>query len=109
VNLAKPHFRRARVERAYLRRQSEDPMPPGGAPDLATREAMRFALLRLPPRQRAAIVLRFYEDLSKRRTAELLGCRPGTVKSLVSQGAGSPAQVHPPRAELDEEQDVDRL
>lgn len=31
-------------------------------------------------------VLRFYEDLSERETAELLRCRPGTVKSLVSRG-----------------------
>jgi len=30
--------------------------------------------------------LRFYEDLSDAQTAELIGCRPGTVKSLVSRG-----------------------
>jgi RNA polymerase sigma factor (sigma-70 family) len=40
----------------------------------------------LPPRQRAALVLRFYEDLSERQIAEILRCRPGTVKSLVSRG-----------------------
>jgi RNA polymerase sigma factor (sigma-70 family) len=40
----------------------------------------------LPDRQRAALVLRFYEDLSEQRIAEVLGCRPGTVKSLVSRG-----------------------
>jgi RNA polymerase sigma factor (sigma-70 family) len=47
---------------------------------------MRRALLGLPPRQRAAIVLRFYEDLSEGDTASLLRCRPGTVRSLVSRG-----------------------
>jgi RNA polymerase sigma factor (sigma-70 family) len=41
---------------------------------------------RLSARQRAAIVLRFYEDLSEAQIAELLRCRPGTVKSLVSRG-----------------------
>jgi RNA polymerase sigma factor (sigma-70 family) len=44
------------------------------------------ALGRLSKRQRAAIVLRFYEDLSEFSVAEILGCRPGTVKSLVSRG-----------------------
>lgn len=54
--------------------------------DLTTRELLWDALQSLPPRQRAAIVLRFYEDLSEARTAELLGCAPGTVKSQVHAG-----------------------
>jgi RNA polymerase sigma-70 factor (sigma-E family) len=40
----------------------------------------------LSPRRRAAIVLRFYLDLSVDETAEVLGCSPGTVKSLCSRG-----------------------
>jgi RNA polymerase sigma factor (sigma-70 family) len=47
---------------------------------------MRVALLELSDRQRAAIVLRFYEDLSEAQIAEVLRCRPGTVKSLISRG-----------------------
>jgi RNA polymerase sigma factor (sigma-70 family) len=43
-------------------------------------------LLELPYRQRAAIVLRFYSDLSEAEIAEVLGCRPGTVGSLVHRG-----------------------
>jgi RNA polymerase sigma factor (sigma-70 family) len=43
-------------------------------------------LRRLPDRQRMAVVLRFYEDLSEAEIAELLGCRPGTVKSLIHRG-----------------------
>lgn len=35
----------------------------------------------LPPRQRAAVVLRYYEELTERETAEILGCSVGTVKS----------------------------
>jgi RNA polymerase sigma-70 factor (sigma-E family) len=44
------------------------------------------ALAKLPMRQRAALVLRYYEDLSEADIAETLGVRPGTVKSLLSRG-----------------------
>jgi RNA polymerase sigma factor (sigma-70 family) len=46
---------------------------------------MHAVLLRLRQRQRAAIVLRFYEDLSDVQAAEVLRCSPGTVRSLVSR------------------------
>jgi RNA polymerase sigma factor (sigma-70 family) len=49
-------------------------------------ERIREALLRLPDRQRAALVLRFYEDLSEGQAAQILRRRPGTVRSLVSRG-----------------------
>jgi RNA polymerase sigma-70 factor (sigma-E family) len=38
-------------------------------------------VMTLPPRQRAAVALRFYEDLTEAQTAEILGCSIGTVKS----------------------------
>jgi RNA polymerase sigma factor (sigma-70 family) len=44
------------------------------------------ALVHLPYRQRAALVLRFYEDRPDLEIAELLGCRPATVRSLVHRG-----------------------
>lgn len=43
-------------------------------------------LQQLPPRQRAAIVLRYYEDLTEVQTADAMGCAVGTVKSQVSAG-----------------------
>ena len=43
------------------------------------------AIGRLPKRQRAVVVLRYYEDLSEAGTADLLGCSRGTVKSQLSK------------------------
>jgi len=44
------------------------------------------AVQRLPERYRTALALRFYADMSEAQMAENLGCRPGTVKSLVHRG-----------------------
>lgn len=49
------------------------------------RAVVRQALAVLPPRQRAVIVLRYYEDLTETQTAGLLGCSVGTVKSQASK------------------------
>jgi RNA polymerase sigma-70 factor (sigma-E family) len=87
VNLANSHFRRRRVEREYLRRTAAEPAVVASlAHDTDRRDELWTDLQRLPARQRAAIVLRIYEDLPEARVAEILGCRPGTVRSLVSRG-----------------------
>lgn len=81
VNLANSHFRRRAIERLHLAVQAE----PGEATqtDPSDRLALREAIVRLPVRQRTALVLRFYEDLPEREIAELMRCRTGTVKQLV--------------------------
>lgn len=85
VNLATSHFRHRRVERAYLDRVAAAPAADTNSNDDLD-ESMHRVLLGLPQRQRAAIVLRFYEDLSDVQTAAVLECSPGTVRSLVSRG-----------------------
>jgi RNA polymerase sigma-70 factor (sigma-E family) len=51
-----------------------------------SRDRLRRALATLPPRQRAAVVLRHYVDLDEATTARTLGCSVGTVKSQTSKG-----------------------
>ncbi|MDX3670541.1 SigE family RNA polymerase sigma factor [Streptomyces europaeiscabiei] len=51
-------------------------------------DAMWRAIMKLPARQRAMVVLRYYEDLSEVQTAEVLGVSVGTVKSAVSRALG---------------------
>jgi len=86
VNLANSHFRRKRLERAYVERLKQAPSPEVEADDPGMRDDLWRRLQALPERQRAALILRFYEDLSEQRIADVLGCRPGTVKSLLSRG-----------------------
>ncbi len=75
-------WRRRRV------RESADARVPADREDVATptdgvapRLVLRAALLRITPRQRAVLVLRFYDDLTEQQTAAVLGCSVNTVKS----------------------------
>ncbi|WP_405972894.1 SigE family RNA polymerase sigma factor [Streptomyces sp. NBC_00988] len=69
-----------------------EPETAGGAEDPAEQQALHDAMWRaiakLPERQRAMVVLRYYEDLSEVQTAEVLGVSVGTVKSAVSRALG---------------------
>lgn len=88
-----PYLRRAVVSRctSWLRRlileRRHGAMSSGGPPPLlppdGTTTAVRAALARLSPRQRSVVFLRYYLDLPVDEIAVTLGCRPGTVKSLL--------------------------
>lgn len=86
VNLHTSQLRRRRLERAYLERERGGARPePAAMPDLGVREELWIALLALPARQRVAVVLRYYEDLSERETADALRCSLAAVKSLIAR------------------------
>ena len=76
-------------QKAYRRRESVmDVLPEraaaAGEDELVNHDEVWRALQGLPPRQRAVVVLRYYEDLSEQQIADVLRCRPGTVKSQAS-------------------------
>jgi RNA polymerase sigma-70 factor (sigma-E family) len=75
--------------RSSSERPTDSPPETGMADPAGTvdeRRRLIAALRLLPPRQRAAVVLRFYEDFSEAETARMLGCTIGNVKSLTSRG-----------------------
>lgn len=90
VNTRTSQWRKRKVDEFAC---EELPEPAGlPAPDPAEEQvlhdAMWRAVMKLPDRQRAMVVLRYYEDLSEVQTAEVLGVSVGTVKSAVSRALG---------------------
>jgi len=67
------------------------------------RAPMYAALRDLPPRQRAVVVLRFFDDLTEAQTADVLGCSVGTVKSQAAKALTKLRAAAPLRGLLDEE------
>jgi len=82
LNRCTSWVRRRQVERKYAPRGG----PPAAPAADADAAAVRAALVRLRPRQRAAVFLRYYLDRPEDGIADALGCRPGTVKSLLHRG-----------------------
>lgn len=90
-----PYVRRVIVNAAISRARrrailsiiptNRPPERPARVADVDLRHVLMEALRALPPRQRAVVVLRYWEDLSETQTAEVLGCSVGTVKSQASK------------------------
>jgi RNA polymerase sigma-70 factor (sigma-E family) len=86
VNLCMSYHRREKVARTYAERErarASGRAPASELPDVATTDEIRTALADLPTRQRTAIVLRFYADLTEAQMADSLGCSVGAARQLV--------------------------
>ncbi|CAN5590640.1 N/A [soil metagenome] len=114
-NLARSQLRRRLAERRAHARSGR-PATTSWNVDVAGVLVVRAAVAALPPRQRQAVVLRYFGDLSTDQTAAATGCRPGTVKAHLHQalanlraagltgidaepGPRGPAPMHSPRSE----------
>jgi RNA polymerase sigma-70 factor (sigma-E family) len=86
-NLAADGWRRRGAwQRTFTLLRGQDAAPGTDAvAEVDLRDALVRLLVQLPPRQRAVIVLRYWEQLSEAETAALLGCSAGTVKSATSR------------------------
>ncbi|GAA1617863.1 SigE family RNA polymerase sigma factor [Kribbella sancticallisti] len=76
-----------------------EPDPSDPLAMLENRLLITQALAELPERQRACVVLRYFDELSVDETAEVLGCRPGTVKSQTLRALDK-LRLHPALADL---------
>ena len=87
VNLAKNDLRRRSVQRRFLETHGhESNGDVSWMPDVAERDELHHNLMELPYRQRAALVLRYCEDLTEAEVADALGTSTKAVRSLVGRG-----------------------
>jgi RNA polymerase sigma-70 factor (sigma-E family) len=98
VNLAHKTHRRRGIERRYLEKQQG---PEAVVPhrDYETSDELWQRLQLLPKRQRTAIVLRYYEDLTEHQAAEVMGCSETAIASLVQRALGT-LRKNAPAAEV---------
>ncbi|HEX3005713.1 MAG TPA: SigE family RNA polymerase sigma factor [Angustibacter sp.] len=78
----------------------------GPEDDVTTRVTLRAALDRLTPKQRAVLVLRYYEDLTEPQVAQVLGVGVGTVKSQARHALRRLRELAPELADLDPQPDL---
>jgi RNA polymerase sigma-70 factor (sigma-E family) len=87
-HLAADNWRRQGAWRRQLRllRPGLDPVAADPLAEVELRDSLVRLLMQLPPRQRAAVVARYWEELSEAEAAAVLGCSVGTVKSATARG-----------------------
>jgi RNA polymerase sigma-70 factor (sigma-E family) len=100
-NLQASRWRRKQFTEVRTDRVPEGSGHRDEAGDAVDRLALRTALRALPVRQRATVILRYFEDRSEAETAEILGCRVGTVKSHLSRGLARLREHLPGLVEVD--------
>jgi RNA polymerase sigma factor (sigma-70 family) len=87
-NLAADNWRHQGARRKVLGllRAAQPGVAGDSTDEVDLRDALIRLLLQLPPRQRAVIVLRYWEQLTETESAEALGCSVGTIKAAASRG-----------------------
>lgn len=85
-HLAADGWRRKQAWRARLGLLGRLEAQPDDVDAVDNRDQLLRLLRELPPRQRTAIVLRYWEELTEAEIAQAMGCSPGTVKSATSRG-----------------------
>jgi RNA polymerase sigma-70 factor, ECF subfamily len=86
INLANSYFRRRGAEHRAVNRHGGVPDPTDDVAASADKLAVRQALTQLPPRQRTAVVLRFYSGMTVPEIATAMELSDGTVKSHLHRG-----------------------
>lgn len=92
--------RRRRYHERPVDKVDDGALPGDLSASVVRRVVVGHALAQLTPKQRAVLVLRFYEDLSEAATAEALGCSVGTVKSQTHQALARLRTLAPELADL---------
>jgi RNA polymerase sigma-70 factor (sigma-E family) len=95
INAAIDRWRRTQRRREQPLAEGDEIADRDQAGDLADRDLLLRALAELPPRQRAVLVLRYFEDLTEAQTAAILGCTVGAVKSQSSRALARLRQITP--------------
>jgi RNA polymerase sigma-70 factor (sigma-E family) len=85
-HLATDGWRRKRAWRARLGLLGRPETQPDGTDAIDNRDQLLRLLRELPPRQRTAIVVRYWEELTEAQAAQAMGCSTGAVKSATSRG-----------------------
>ncbi len=93
VNEVRDGFRRRARARRLVERYASSPTPSSWDEVVAERDWVWRAMLRLPDRQRAVLVLRYFDDASEARVAEILDEPLGTVKSTTARGLDRLRQI----------------
>ena len=92
-------WRRSRPQ-PMLRSEPIERAGPDASTDIVAAVMIHRALDRLAPRQRAVLILRYFEDLTESQAADVLGCAVGTVKSQARTALAKLRRVAPELAEL---------
>lgn len=103
VNLCRSRLRRTKVEDRSNRTSWAGERDAQDAEPRTDERAVLDAVAQLPRRQREAVVLRYYQDLTEAQVAAVLGCSLGTAKSQLSKARHTLGRVLAPGLEEDDD------